>query len=422
MNVRSPVLHLLAGKLKFDKFTPRLRPLNTLDTPIRRPGFGNPSLNSNPLHRQSSRSGSENFTRGSKLGHSVRDGNDEPQQKRQKLEATRIRDDDAVSPFFSSPGSQTMIITRSGTPISGDVQLSPTIINSHHPSTSVSEYQDGERIVRPAPISRTSSQTADHPFPKPSTNGHIQQPNEIDSEDFLRISDLERHREDNSRRSGSSPEAQAPEKGPVTREPTTNKSAIIDSIFPQTYSPDPVPSLSAEKSECQHLLTSATQNSRGRDEASESASTRQFPAKRAPSKRSKGRTSDPTSACGKQVAGSVERRDASSPVFPLRNLLYGYLPLELSYSASIHGATLEILNSESLLSEEPLWTVPLLKILKVSCAADDCSKLILYFSNMENQLSNKAYLDFRSQAARDDFLSLALAANTRLLVEIKDGK
>jgi hypothetical protein len=422
MSVRSPVLSLLPVKLNSDQAGPRLRPVNTLDTPKQSQRSGNSSRTLVSPHVRSSTGGYEKYTHKSKTGLSTRNPNGEPMLKRRRIELdptahVRHEDVEAVSPSFSPLQGQAMKIASSGTSMPQSIRLSPAKTNSQPSPISVNEYTDVEQIMRHAPTSRKTSQNAIGSSRETSVNGYIEQPKDSDPEIATRTSKKVQYREDGSHHSGISPKAQPRDIIPATSEPSKNTPPAINELFPTTYSPSGVENLNGSYSESTHASVAAAPTSHRPNESSKLASTGPSDPKQSPGKRLPTSTSEITSARRKQVAGSLKRQDAPSNTFPLRGLLYGFLPPESSYSAVIQGTTIEISASESLLGDGPLWVLPLNKVSKVLRGADDCSKLMLQFPNMERQPSNRMYLDFRSREDRDDFVSLARAAYVNSTVE-----
>lgn len=387
---------------------PRLRPVNTLDRPIQRPGFGNPSHNLNPSHRQSSSGRSEKFTRGSKLGHSDWNAFDEPPQKRQKLDSMQIREEGATSPFFPSPRSQARTTTRSGTPISRDAQMSPTIVNSQQSSASVSEYQDVERIMRSGPISRTPSQTADHFPPKSSVNGYTEQSDEISPEEFVRSSKKEPHGDDVNLQSGMTLQD--------TGSASTNTIADIEAIFPATYSPNHIKFRTGISPENPKLSVTAPPTMSQPNGSCKPAPTQNSDPSGALGKGSKTRTMNTISARGKQGISSTASSDPSPIKHFLRGLVYGHLPPGPNYFTIVRGTKLEIWDSASTLSDEPVCNPPSLsKVFKILHGTDDCTKLILQFSKVEGQSATTMHLEFQSARDRDEMVSLVESANKAVL-------
>ena len=116
----------------------------------------------------------------------------------------------------------------------------------------------------------------------------------------------------------------------------------------------------------------------------------------------------------KAVAGkkSKVRSKTANPgagTFHLRQLKYGFLPGDRSYTAVIADNSMRLYDDASLLSEEPIWPeIQLSKIFKIFHGSDDCLKLTLHMSQCQGQPSPKMDLEFNSRQDKEHFISLVL--------------
>lgn len=315
-----------------------------------------------------------------------------------------------------------MTVIRAQPSIPQDARPSSTKKTTPRTPIKLDDHGAVENFMRPAWSSSKPSQSTNLSSPKTLTNGLPEVLEESDPEDFTRNSKKARHSEGNCRHPGNSTEANQTRHAPAMDRTSKDKHSAIDAIFFPTDSLDQVKVHLDGSPETSNIAMPAVPPLLPPKDTAKLASATNFDSNQASQKRSQRHTGDLTSTRKGQMAASLNGQDSHFKKFPLRVLLYGFFTKDLSRSVAIRGTTLEVWQPEPLLGREPLWTLSLTKVIKITIGTEGCSKLILRFSAIQGQPSNCMLLEFQSEGERADFTAQVTQVCLNPPVEIKYNK
>lgn len=358
--------------------------------------------------------------------HSYRTGNGEPPFKRPRLDETKIpyvKDEafGAVSPVFSSKLDSDVTTTRrrtSRTP--ARVRSPPKMVANDIPLT-VHEYGSVEKMVKPLPASKVTSESLEVKSSKALLTGRHQPSDESDLETFTRQAKRQRYGRNDSPQVNSDHEVQVVEVAASDSEASKHTPEEIKSLFPPSYSPNHAQLSDGPHSSTLGALPTTTSSSQRPTESSLVASMEGVGDGKAAIKYHLMRKGTSALKGRRQKVSGSKSPDKQSAGFPLRWITYGLLPLSSDYYISIRDDMLEIRYSESQLSDDPVWhPIPLSKVFKILRGTDDCFILKLEFSNREGQSNQPMWLEFTSGEHRDKFVALVNRTNLPHMVLRKE--
>ncbi len=347
----------------------------------------------------------------SKTVSPTRNGTEEPPAKRQRVEQSTkpyVRNEGAglVSPTFSSRANEDRIVTASRTSKTPVAKQARSSKSSDPLPFAVGEYQSVEANMHSSRFKSNSQKHFSLHLAAKLSNGHRQRSEESDPESFARASKRARyqqHFDESAEFPLNSPQA-PPEPDEVQNSRKTPPS--IQDVFTAAMLP--------------------SDEGLPRHEAGERpegfSTTGSVPARihghptRGVRKRSDidavQTGGNPSRTAGNSHSGKEFKVRPKGPIlgastFRLRYLKYGILPGKESYVAKVSDDLLELYDTESTLSPDPIWTpIRLRKILKVHHGSDDCLKVILETSHCQGEPFTKIHIELNSSVDKEKFVSL----------------
>ncbi|ERF74852.1 hypothetical protein EPUS_03236 [Endocarpon pusillum Z07020] len=393
---------------------PILRPVNTLDNTNNNqvsPALGRRLQN--PSSTQWRPSGSRKYITGPDASSSTKNGTGEPPSKRPRLDPSMkpyVKDEGAgaVSPMFSSISDEDIVMTVSR-PVRTPSKKPPRPNKISEPlPIPVAEYQSVEETMQNNNSKRNALVGVSPPLPSKPLHGNIQHPDDSDPEEFTRASKKARYQQRINDDSATPLESHRPSEEPYEKQNGRNTPPVVSNLFTAGMLPSDGEGEILEGEEHPKYASAAGSAREHVNQHSTNGTSHHSSTAVAGVETTRSRTA------AKAVTGnkSKVRSKTANPgagTFDLRQLKYGFLPGDRSYTAVVADNSMRLYDDASLLSEEPLWPgIQLRKIYRVSYGSNDCLKLKLHMSHCQGQPSSQMDLEFNSRQAKEDFISLVL--------------
>lgn len=284
----------------------------------------------------------------------------------------------------------------------------------------VTEYQSVEETMQNNNSKKNALGGVPPHLPPRPLHGNIQHPEDSDPGDFTRASKKARYQPSISDTSATPLEPHRSSEEPYEKQNGGNTPPVVSRLFTLSMLPSDGEGEMLEGKEHPKYASTAGSVRKHVDQHSTNGTSHHSSTAVAGAETARSRTA------AKAVASKMSkvRSKTANPgegTFHLRQLRYGFLPRDRSYTAVVADNSMRLYDDAPLLSKEPIWPeIQLSKIFKILHGSDDCLKLRLDMSQCQGQPSNKMELEFDSRKDEVDFISLVRDVGHKPLIVQKE--